>query len=41
MLIMHNKGKVNAEIQIMTKQEADKSPAGFGRDGPLPLPVPK
>ncbi|XP_060862010.1 fer-1-like protein 6 [Metopolophium dirhodum] len=34
-------GKVNAEIQIMTKQEADKSPAGFGRDGPLPLPVPK
>ncbi|XP_022180844.1 fer-1-like protein 4 isoform X3 [Myzus persicae] len=34
-------GKVNAEIQIMTKQEADKSPAGFGRDGPQPLTVPK
>jgi len=38
---MYNKGIVNAEIQIMTKQEADKSPAGFGRDGPQPLTVPK
>jgi len=38
---MHNKGKVNAEIQIMTKQEADRSPAGFGRDGPQPLTAPR
>ncbi|XP_050058182.1 fer-1-like protein 6 isoform X3 [Aphis gossypii] len=34
-------GKVNADIQIMTKEEADKLPAGFGRDGPQPLTVPK
>ncbi|XP_060846305.1 fer-1-like protein 6 [Rhopalosiphum padi] len=34
-------GKVNADIQIMTKEEADKLPAGFGRDGPQPLSVPK
>lgn len=38
---MYDKGKVNAEIQIMTKLEADKSPAGFGRDGPQPLTVPR
>jgi len=25
----------------MTKEEADKLPAGFGRDGPQPLSVPK
>uniref|UniRef100_A0A2S2R2V1 Otoferlin n=1 Tax=Sipha flava TaxID=143950 RepID=A0A2S2R2V1_9HEMI len=34
-------GKVDAEIQIMTKLEADKSPVGFGRDKPQPLSVPK
>jgi len=25
----------------MTKEEADKLPAGIGRDGPQPLTVPK
>jgi len=40
-IIYKKKGKVNADIQIMTKEEADKLPAGFGRDGPQPLTVPK
>ncbi|XP_050431125.1 otoferlin-like [Adelges cooleyi] len=34
-------GKIDAELQILTKQEADRSPAGFGRDAPQPLPEPK
>ncbi|VVC37902.1 C2 domain,Ferlin, C-terminal domain, partial [Cinara cedri] len=34
-------GKLDAEIQIITKQEADTQPAGLGRDGPQPLPEPK
>ncbi|XP_050527922.1 otoferlin-like [Daktulosphaira vitifoliae] len=34
-------GKIDAELQILTKLEAEKSPAGFGREEPQPLPTPK
>lgn len=36
-----HKGKVDAEIQLMTMKEADKLPAGYGRNEPQPLPEPK
>ena len=35
------KGKVEAELQLLTQEEADKSPAGRGREEPDPLPDPK
>ncbi|GIY24401.1 otoferlin [Caerostris extrusa] len=34
-------GKIEAEIQLLTRAEADKSPAGRGRKGPDALPVPR
>lgn len=34
-------GKVEAELILMTREEAEKSPAGLGRAEPEPLPEPK
>lgn len=34
-------GKVEAEIHLVTKEEAEKNPAGFGRNEPDPLDKPK
>lgn len=34
-------GKVEAEIHLLTKEEAEKIPAGFGRNEPDPLDKPK
>lgn len=34
-------GKVEAEIHLLTKEEAEKNPAGFGRNEPDPLEKPK
>lgn len=34
-------GKVEAEIHLLTKEEAEKNPAGFGRNEPDPLDKPK
>lgn len=32
---------MEAEIQLLTAEEAEKSPAGLGREAPDPLPEPK
>lgn len=34
-------GKVEAEIQLLTREEAEKIPAGLGRNEPDPLEKPK
>ena len=34
-------GKVEAELILMTGEEAEKSPAGLGRDEPDPLEKPQ
>ena len=34
-------GKVEAEIHLLTKDEAEKNPAGLGRNEPDPLEKPK
>lgn len=34
-------GKVEAEIHLLTKEEAEKNPAGYGRNEPDPLEKPK
>ncbi|XP_003703242.1 otoferlin isoform X3 [Megachile rotundata] len=34
-------GKVEAEIHLLTKEEAEKNPAGYGRNEPDPLDKPK
>ncbi|PIK46883.1 hypothetical protein BSL78_16257 [Apostichopus japonicus] len=34
-------GKVEAEMHLMTEEEAEKSPAGLARDEPDPLEKPK
>ncbi|XP_055953271.1 otoferlin-like [Argiope bruennichi] len=34
-------GKIEAEIQLLTREEAEKTPAGRGRKGPDPLEEPK
>ena len=34
-------GKVEAEMILMTEEEAEKNPAGYGRDEPDPLEKPK
>lgn len=34
-------GKVEAEIHLLTKEEAEKNPAGFGRSEPDALEKPK
>lgn len=34
-------GKVEAEIHLLTREEADKVPAGLGRNEPDPLDKPK
>lgn len=34
-------GKVEAEIHLLSKEEAEKNPAGFGRNEPDPLEKPK
>uniref|UniRef100_A0A8C3NHD2 Uncharacterized protein n=1 Tax=Geospiza parvula TaxID=87175 RepID=A0A8C3NHD2_GEOPR len=38
--ILSLQGKVEAEFQLLTVEEADKSPAGLGRKGPEPLEKP-
>jgi len=40
-LFVYKKGKLDTEIQILTKKEADKSPAVYGRNELQHLPVPK
>lgn len=37
----YSQGKVEAEIHLLTKEEAEKNPAGFGRNEPDPLDKPK
>jgi len=34
-------GKLEAELTLMTAEEAEKNPAGYGRDEPDPLEKPK
>ncbi|PNF38878.1 hypothetical protein B7P43_G09907 [Cryptotermes secundus] len=34
-------GKLEAEFTLLTKEEAERKPAGFGRNGPDPLSLPK
>jgi len=34
-------GKVEAEIHLLTHEEAEKNPAGMGRNEPDPLDKPK
>lgn len=34
-------GKVEAEIHLLTQEEAEKNPAGLGRNEPDPLDKPK
>lgn len=34
-------GKVEAEISLLTVEDAEKNPAGLGRDEPDPLEKPK
>ena len=34
-------GKVEAELELLTQEEAEKSPCGLGRDEPQPLDKPK
>lgn len=36
-----NQGKVEAELKLLTAEEAEKIPAGRGREEPDPLPEPK
>lgn len=40
-IIYFVQGKVEAEIHLLTKEEAEKNPAGFGRNEPDPLEKPK
>lgn len=41
-IFWHNfQGKVEAEMHLMTEEEAEKSPAGLARDEPDPLEKPK
>ena len=34
-------GKVEAELELLTQEEAEKAPAGLGREEPQPLDKPK
>lgn len=34
-------GKLEAEFELLTEEEAEKKPAGKGREEPEPLPKPK
>lgn len=34
-------GKVEAEIQMLSKEDAERNPAGYGRSEPSPLDPPK
>lgn len=36
-----SQGKVEAELHLMTSEEAEKHPAGLGRNEPDPLEKPK
>ncbi len=38
---MFLKGKVQAEISLVTAEEAEKNPVGRGREGPQALDEPK
>jgi len=40
-LLLLLQGKVEAEIHLLTKEEAEKNPAGFGRNEPDLLDKPK
>lgn len=33
-------GKLEAEVQILTKEEAERNPVGIGRKEPEALPIP-
>lgn len=37
----HLQGKVEAELHLVTAEEAEKSPVGLGRNEPDPLEKPK
>ena len=39
--IKHFQGKVEAELILMTSEEAEKNPAGHGREEPDPLEKPQ
>jgi hypothetical protein len=41
MLFVSLQGKVEAELQLMTAEEAEKNPVGEGRNEPEPLEKPK
>lgn len=40
-IILYFKGKVEAEIHLLSIEEAEKNPAGLGRNEPDPLDKPK
>ena len=35
------KGKIEAELQLLPTEEAERTPVGLGRKEPEPLPAPK
>jgi Ferlin C-terminus len=36
-----NQGKIEAELHLLTQEEAEKAPVGLGRKEPEPLALPK
>lgn len=38
---VYTQGKIELELQVLLIEEAEKEPAGIGRDGPNALPAPK
>ena len=41
MVVSSSQGKVEAELHLMSAEEAEKSPVGLGRNEPDPLEKPK
>lgn len=41
MLFLSNQGKVEAELHLLTAEEAERNPVGEGRNEPEPLEKPK
>jgi hypothetical protein len=39
--LVYFKGKIEAEISLLTEEEALKNPVGLGREGPEALDPPK
>lgn len=38
---LYFQGKVELELSLLTKEEAENAPVGLGREEPDPLPLPK